>query len=327
MNEINKDEFVFAPVLIPTLNRVHHLQRLIDSLRKNKLSVNTELFIGVDYPPSEKYVEGHKKVCEYITNEIDGFKKINVYFHDKNIGSCANGMFLIKKAEELYDRYIFSEDDNEFSPNFLEYVNRGLEEYKEDESVLGICGHAPFIEWKLPPKKLLEVGNSFNGWGTGYWNNKVDKIYREATEEYLEEILKNPKRAIHIRRKNKYSFYSLVQAVVFKRGAMYDQNDTFFPIDTVLTIYMMDKDYKTICPVLSKVRNYGDDGSGEHCGNANQFHLQEIDKEECFEYDKQDVISGKFIDKKIESMFYCDILMDLSSILYWLIWLIKERLK
>ena len=48
-----------APVLIPTCNRIHHLKRCVESIARNKLAKETELYISVDYPPSEKYQDGY----------------------------------------------------------------------------------------------------------------------------------------------------------------------------------------------------------------------------------------------------------------------------
>ena len=50
----------FYPVIIYTLNRYEHFRRCVESLARNTHAEQTELVIGLDYPPSEKYVEGHR---------------------------------------------------------------------------------------------------------------------------------------------------------------------------------------------------------------------------------------------------------------------------
>lgn len=42
----------YAPVIIPTLNRYVHLKRCVDSLAKCTHAPDTELIIGLDYPPT-----------------------------------------------------------------------------------------------------------------------------------------------------------------------------------------------------------------------------------------------------------------------------------
>ena len=57
-------------------------------------------------------------------------KKIVVFEREYNYGVKGennNISALIKYVSTYYDRWIFSEDDNVFSPNFLVYINKGLE--------------------------------------------------------------------------------------------------------------------------------------------------------------------------------------------------------
>ena len=74
MENINK----FAPVIIPTLNRYDHFHRLVESLSKSPEAKETELVIGLDYPPSEKYMDGFCKIRDYIPT-ITGFRKVTVF--------------------------------------------------------------------------------------------------------------------------------------------------------------------------------------------------------------------------------------------------------
>lgn len=50
-----------APILIPTLNRYEHLKRCVESLAKNKLAKESELVIGLDYPPFQQGIRYNKK--------------------------------------------------------------------------------------------------------------------------------------------------------------------------------------------------------------------------------------------------------------------------
>ena len=46
----------YAPVIIVTLNRYEHFKRCLDSLEKCTGANKTDVYVGLDYPPSEKYV-------------------------------------------------------------------------------------------------------------------------------------------------------------------------------------------------------------------------------------------------------------------------------
>ena len=75
-----------APVVIPTLNRYTHLRRCVESLEDNTWAEYTDVFISVDFPPEEKYEEGHKKVVEYLKKKENNnsFKSLNLYFQKTN---------------------------------------------------------------------------------------------------------------------------------------------------------------------------------------------------------------------------------------------------
>lgn len=54
-------------------------KRCIESLKNNFYAKYTDLYISVDYPPSEKYVKGYEKVKEYLSIPIDGFREVHCY--------------------------------------------------------------------------------------------------------------------------------------------------------------------------------------------------------------------------------------------------------
>ena len=97
-----------CPVVIPTLNRYQHLKRCVESLAICRYAAETELYISVDYPPSEKYREGYDRVLEYVNGGIAGFKAVHVFFQEKNLGTCDNTFFLYSKVFEKYDRLIYN---------------------------------------------------------------------------------------------------------------------------------------------------------------------------------------------------------------------------
>lgn len=276
---------IYAPVLIPTLNRYEHLKRLIESLQRNKWAEFTELYIGVDFPPSEKYREGYKKVCSYLAEEITGFKKINIYYHKSNLGVSNNIGFLRNEISKSYDRYIAAEDDNEFSKNFLEYIDKGLEKFQNDEKIIGVCGHAFRVDWGMPQNSLIRMRYAHDAWGIGRWIEKDIKLFDELTLEYLGNLLCDVNRTLNLYRISPLLFYCCVETMVLRKGDMYDEYGIFQPVDLAKGIYMIDRGYFTINPVLSKVRNWGDDGSGIHGGNENIGKNQPWDEEEDFDFE------------------------------------------
>ncbi|MGN0156494.1 MAG: hypothetical protein ACI39N_04545, partial [Lachnospiraceae bacterium] len=97
---------IYAPIIITTLNRYEHLVRCVESLKKNPLAIETELYISLHYPPSEKYRDGYHKIKEWLEQLEGGFKYIHKFYQTKNLGAAENARFLPKEVYQKYDRLI-----------------------------------------------------------------------------------------------------------------------------------------------------------------------------------------------------------------------------
>ena len=249
------DELIFYPVIIPTLNRYDHFKKCVESLRANTHADKTELIIGIDYPPSEKYIEGWKKICDYVKH-IDGFKKVTIFYRDDNLGPRGNVVKLREYAFENYDALISTEDDNVFSPNFLDYINKGLALFKNDKRIITICGYMSPIDFdNLDDEKTTFVKlHEYHTWGYGIWKDRDDELNDNMPYRYMEYVCRRRKdlRKLH---KNPRNLYQLI----------------FWPLlfprlngkcDFALSCYCILNNKYTIVPVCSLVRNIGSDGSG-----------------------------------------------------------------
>ena len=85
----------FAAIAIPTLNRYGHFVRCIESLKKNRYSEYTDLYISLDYAPNERYENGRKQIEDYLDHGIQGFAHVYVHKHDKNLGAKNNSDYVM----------------------------------------------------------------------------------------------------------------------------------------------------------------------------------------------------------------------------------------
>ena len=162
-----------APIIIPTLNRVEHLSRLLDSLKRNSLSKYTDVFIGLDFPPASTYELGYKKVCEYLQGDFSCFNSFNIIKRSENLGYLRNVEDLINEVLQLYDRFIYMDDDLELSPNFLEYMNKCLIEYEGHDEIIAVCGYSYPLKWNVEQNStVFEQSFICPMWGTGFWAKK-----------------------------------------------------------------------------------------------------------------------------------------------------------
>lgn len=273
----------YAPVLIPTLCRYEHFKNCVESLAKNSGADQTDLFIALDYPLKEAHWEGYNQICFYLES-VSGFKSVAIIKREVNYGPSRN----IQEARQLIlqqvDRVIFSEDDNIFSPNFLEYVNKGLDLFEHDQSVYAICGYKPDLE-----EELLYDGSNFflqnvifSAWGYGIWRDRIEELRSNMDKHYFRKVFLNPFKSIPVLYHSSYSFLFLTLKAM--RAKIPNS-------DNIISLYLYLSKKNVVNPVVSKVRNMGWDGSGEHCAAGDQVYQKyinvEIDRSTQFVYEGQ----------------------------------------
>lgn len=254
----------FAPVIIPTLCRYHHLRNLLDSLARNSLAGSTEIYISVDYPPSEKYVIDREILCNFLTEyDFSAFKAVHVFYQEKNLGAALNSRFLINAVSKSHAKYIFTEDDNVVSQNFLEYMNWGLKEFKEDERVLSInsCNNYGAISCSSETNVLLS--KMYVPYGIGKWAVKDIKDEKRCAQYLLNKENWTLKNLLRLFKQNAILCQIYLRQILFTNdGFFYISEDELWCCDTVITIYMYLSNRYCILPVTSKSLTKGNDGSG-----------------------------------------------------------------
>lgn len=283
---------IYAPVLIPTLNRYEHFKQCLDSLEKCNGADKTDVYVALDFPPNEKYVEGWHKIDQYLTykERKNRFGQLIVIRRDHNYGvfnKNSNSGELRKQVSDKHDCYIFSEDDNVFSPNFLEYINKGLEKYSNDDTVYAICGYTQPYDFLSDGNNFFRHNTDFSAWGYGCFVSSAQKAKSEIKSGYFRKTFS----IANCRKVVKHGYNRLYQYITY---CFWYKKD-YMPInDCVLTCYLIIKDVQVICPTISKVRNMGWDESGQSFKNpkllkkygeiANRHKKQFIDEEDTFDY-------------------------------------------
>ena len=258
----------YAPILIPTLNRYEHLRQCLESLSRCTWADQSEVFVALDYPPSQKYVEGLQKNKEFLDSCGDmGFKKLHVIERDHNYGIWNPGdegnlYSLVKWIEDRYDRYIASEDDNVFSPNFLEYMNKGLEQFEDDYEVLNLCAFRWWFPLKCDNNTFFRSSVSCTPWGMGYWTKKQKAIPKLDYKWFRSQL--SISNLIKVYKNSGPGFMNTFVELsnADKRHAV--------PVDTHVGIYMILAGMHQIIPMESLVRNIGLDGTGVTMPETNE---------------------------------------------------------
>ena len=287
----------YYPVLIPTLNRYQHFKECVESLAACTHADKTELVIGLDYPPAEKYVEGWKKIKEYIPTII-GFAKITVFEHSYNLGARSNMLFLCDYGFEHYDATIRSEDDNIFSPSFLDYMNKCLDKYKDDKSIFAISGYMQPVRWSDQLKTDSNVIHiqEYMAYGIANWKDRFEQRNQLVPKNYLKYICANKTRLYKLRHKSLRDLYQLIFWIKNKP-------ELDCPNDFTIACALKINNLCVISPNLSLVKNNGFDGSGENCSydeiKYERYSLQEISKEK--EFNIKDKMSNQELKQYVKS--------------------------
>lgn len=277
LNEAKQEKMTIYPVIIPTLCRYELFRKCVDSLLKCNLSEQTELVIGLDFPLNKSHEEGWKKIKTYI-DTITGFRKLTVLTSDVNLGASKNSERLKEYVYASYDAVIFTEDDNFFSPCFLEFMNKALNKFRDHPKITSVCGYTPMPYYGVTDNSLILTHDAY-AWGYGLWSGKGELM----KNEYYYKICTSFRNAYRIFMEYPGEFCMLSEMV--KRKHRY--GDIMRTADNIIN------DTYQLKPSLSMVRNLGQDGSGLHSGVNPEYLMQPISKENHFEF-TPDAISLAF---------------------------------
>jgi hypothetical protein len=258
----------YAPVLISVLDRDIHFKNCVNSLAENSLAKETHLFIALDAPFAERHVKGHQKVLVFIQN-IAGFKEVTLFKREVNMGSSLNQFLAMDDIFKKYDRLIFTEDDNIFSPNFLDFVNQGLELFKDRKDVFSVSGYNYPINY-LNNNIGYYLWTGFAAWGVGIWKDKWQSLNFPNVLNHKDII--NPFFIKKLNSTANHYFPAILSAIETGHN----------PDDVLICYYLTKNGYKSVFPIISKVQNHGNDGSGEHKNISNIYSNQIIDQNDEF---------------------------------------------
>lgn len=153
-----------APIAVFAYNRPAHLRRCLSSLAANPEAAATSLTIYCDGSKSEDDAPAVRATVDEAHAAV-GFGSLRVVVSTGNLGlgrSIING---VTEQIGLYGELIIVEDDLQFSPFFLKYMNEGLRRYAEDSRVASIHGYCYPLRHP-PPAPFFLLGADCLGWAT-----------------------------------------------------------------------------------------------------------------------------------------------------------------
>lgn len=239
-----------APISLFVFNRPEHTRRTLEALSANPIARDSDLFVFSDAPRSLEDVEQVDRVRE-IVREAAGFRSVSVTERESNLGLAASITDGVGQLCGRYGRVIVVEDDLIVAPRFLDFMNRCLDRYVDDDRVMQISGY-------MYPGEFGSRSDTFflpmiSCWGWATWDRAWAK-YDPAMYGY-DRLVRDADLRARFNLEGAYDYMGMLEQQ--RRGEI-----DSWGIRWHLSVFMLDG--LVLYPAHSLVINAGIDGSGTH---------------------------------------------------------------
>lgn len=240
-----------APIVIFAYNRVDHLKATIDHLKKNELAKDSDVYI---YSDAAKSIEDLSKVDEVrkYLKTINGFSSLKIVEREYNWGLSRSIIDGVTSVVNKYGKIIVLEDDLVTSPYFLNFMNDGLNTYKNVSKVCQIMGYS-YVERFKEEYNLDETyfvkGSDCLGWAT--WRDAW-LFFSADSYELIATIEKNRQQR-EFNRNDTYNYMEMLNQQA--KGEVDSWAIRWYASAFLNNLY-------TLYPLKSLVLHIGNDGEG-----------------------------------------------------------------
>lgn len=248
-----------SPIIVFAYNRIGHLKKTINSLKKCNLSKNSKLIIYLDHHKDDNEknkVINIKKYCY----KIKGFKEVTLVERKKNLGMSKNIILGVSQTLKKFKKGIFLEDDLLLDKYFLEYMNYYLKLFKDNDKISSIHGYSYPTKKKLPDYFFLKGADC---WGWATWS-RAWKLYSNNSKSLLSKI-KDKELIKSFNFNNSYDYFKMLKQNLIKKN-------NSWAINWHASCFLRNK--LTLYPGNSLVHNFGNDLSGTNCKETDVFNVK-----------------------------------------------------
>lgn len=267
----------YAPVVVFVYNRADRVQRLINSLVDNPECKHTDLFIFSDGYKNETGRAKVENVRSYINTigERGLFRSVTVTEASYNKGLANSIIDGVSEVMNKYDEAIIIEDDNTVSPDYLDYMNRALEFYKDDQRIWAISGFSRRMEFPSDYYHDIFMLQRISSYTWASWADRWNKTRWDIRMEY-------PAFFFDKARRRKFAECGDDRPLMLDAQICNKVNSWAIRFE----YSMVQNEMYSILPCVSRAVCNGNDGSGTHSTKENhQFDtdLSDGEKKAVFE--------------------------------------------
>ncbi len=245
-----------APIALFVYNRPEHTRLTVEALQKNELAERSDLFVFADGSKNGAATPAVEEVRKLLRS-IEGFRSVTIVERERNSGLSESIISGVTQLCNEHGRAIAVEDDVMTAPDFLAFVNHGLDRYKDEPRIFSVTGHNFPIP--VPASYPYDAYCSYRScsWGWGTWKDRWEKADWSVSD--FPEFIADREQQERFNLGGDDLTWMLTQGMTGKTKGTWD----------VVWAYAHYKHSAVaLRAVVSKVYNTGFDGSGVHCRRA-----------------------------------------------------------
>lgn len=241
-----------APIALFTFKRPEHTRRTLDALARNPEFAQSELHIFCDgsrRPDEDAAVQATREVARQF-----GHPRKTVHEAPANRGLAASIIDGVTRLCAAHGRVIVVEDDLAVAPVFLDFLNRSLDRYADDERVMQVSGHMFPVD--LPAEGGDAVFLPFTtSWGWATWQRAWSHF--DPAMQGFDRVAGDAVMRCRFDLDGAYPYFSMLKK---QKAGQLDS----WAIRWYLSVFL--RNGLVLYPRRSLVNNEGFDGSGTNCG-------------------------------------------------------------
>ncbi len=289
-----------SPIIIFAYNRPLHLQKTIESLSKNYLAAESEVFLYIDNAKKEIDKAKVEEVKQYVKKNLENsifFKKITIIEREKNWGLANSIIAGVSEIIKIYKKAIILEDDMICTPDFLNFMNDALDFYQDEKKIFSISGYTFPIVIPSDYKKNVFINQRTSSWGWATWEDRWQKADWQMND--YQSFIKN-----NIEKKQ---FKAIGEDLILM---LKKQQNGLIDSWAIRWIYTHFK-HKGFCvyPIHSKIQNIGTDNTGTHTPETKKFDIELSEKSYQF---VKNIEENEVIKKNLSLFFKPDLLVRIK---------------
>jgi hypothetical protein len=238
-----------APIVLFCYNRPWHVEQTLESLKRNTLAPDSDLFIYSDGPKKASDEPLVAQVRSYLST-LTGFRNISIQPAEKNRGLAQSVISGVSDIINRFGKIIVLEDDMLSAPDFLTFMNEALDTFMARPDVFSVSGYTPPIYVPDHYREDTYLAPRASSWGWGTWAGKWAQADWQVQD--FEQLKKNP----DLRKKLNDGGNDLWPMLFKQQKGVIDS----WAIRWTYT--QVRHNAFGLYPVRSKIKNIGTDGSG-----------------------------------------------------------------